>query len=84
MHVRCTVSFTEMLPTGRQEGVKALVGGDLGGGHYAQTTILEDRNKMRAFQEEIFGPVVSARKFKDGKEALSTANDTLHGLGVGV
>ncbi len=76
---------------GRQEGAKVLIGGerahlggDLKGGYYVQPTILEGHNKMRVFQEEIFGPVVSVTKFKDDEEALSIANDTLYGLGAGV
>jgi len=76
---------------GKQEGAKALIGGqrahlggDLEGGYYVQPTILEGHNKMRVFQEEIFGPVVSVTKFKDDEEALSIANDTLYGLGAGV
>jgi aldehyde dehydrogenase len=39
---------------------------------------------MRVFQEEIFGPVVSVTTFKNEKEALEIANDTLYGLGAGV
>ncbi len=76
---------------GRQEGAKALIGGerahlggDLEGGYYVQPTVLEGHNKMRVFQEEIFGPVVSVTRFKDDDEALSIANDTLYGLGAGV
>ena len=76
---------------GKQEGAKALTGGerakldgDLEGGYYVQPTVLEGHNKMRVFQEEIFGPVVSVTKFKDEDEALSIANDTLYGLGAGV
>ncbi len=76
---------------GRQEGAKALIGGkraqlggDLEGGYYVEPTVLEGHNKMRVFQEEIFGPVVSVTKFKDDEEALSIANDTLYGLGAGV
>ena len=76
---------------GKQEGAKALtggkraqLGGDLEGGYYVEPTILEGHNKMRVFQEEIFGPVVSVTKFKDDEEALSIANDTLYGLGAGV
>ena len=76
---------------GRQEGAKALIGGeraqlggDLEGGFYVQPTVLEGHNKMRVFQEEIFGPVVSVTTFKDDEEALSIANDTLYGLGAGV
>jgi aldehyde dehydrogenase len=39
---------------------------------------------MRFFQEEIFGPVLVATMFRDEKEALEIANDTLYGLGAGV
>ena len=76
---------------GQQEGARVLtggkraqLGGDLDGGYYVEPTILEGHNKMRVFQEEIFGPVVSVTKFKDDEEALSIANDTLYGLGAGV
>ena len=53
-------------------------------GNYIEPTIFEGNNSMRIFQEEIFGPVVSVTKFKDEKEALEIANDTLYGLGAGV
>ena len=76
---------------GRQEGAKVLAGGarkmltgGLEGGFYVQPTVFEGNNKMRVFQEEIFGPVVSVTTFKDDEEALSIANDTLYGLGAGV
>jgi aldehyde dehydrogenase len=76
---------------GKQEGAKVLtgggrnvLGGDLAGGYYVTPTILQGHNKMRVFQEEIFGPVVALTKFKDEAEALHIANDTLYGLGAGV
>ena len=76
---------------GRQEGAKVLAGGerakldgDLEGGYYVQPTVFEGHNKMRIFQEEIFGPVVSVTTFKNEEEALEIANDTLYGLGAGV
>ena len=76
---------------GRGEGAKVLTGGEraslegeLSEGYYVKPTILEGHNKMRVFQEEIFGPVVAVTKFKDDEEALSIANDTLYGLGAGV
>ncbi|KFE35340.1 aldehyde dehydrogenase [Thioclava atlantica] len=79
------------LDIGRKEGAEVLTGGaaaDLGGdlssGYYIQPTILKGHNKMRVFQEEIFGPVVSVTTFKDQNEALEIANDTLYGLGAGV
>jgi aldehyde dehydrogenase len=76
---------------GRQEGAQVLIGGernslpgDLAGGYYVQPTVFKGHNRMRIFQEEIFGPVVSVTTFKDDEEALSIANDTLYGLGAGV
>src|SRR5260370_4457731 len=76
---------------GKQEGAEVLAGGaranmsgDLEGGYYVQPTVFEGHNKMRIFQEEIFGPVVSVTTFKTEDEALAIANDTLYGLGAGV
>jgi aldehyde dehydrogenase len=79
------------LDLGKQEGAECLIGGaranlkgDLEGGYYVQPTVFKGHNKMRIFQEEIFGPVVSVTTFKDEEEALHIANDTLYGLGAGV
>jgi aldehyde dehydrogenase len=76
---------------GKQEGAKLLIGGErnvLGGdlkeGYYVKPTVFQGNNKMRIFQEEIFGPVVSVTTFKDQADALAIANDTLYGLGAGV
>jgi aldehyde dehydrogenase len=76
---------------GKKEGAKVLTGGAraelpgaLAGGYYVQPTIFQGQNKMRIFQEEIFGPVVSVTSFKDFDDAMSIANDTLYGLGAGV
>jgi aldehyde dehydrogenase len=76
---------------GKKEGAKLLTGGaranlsdDLAAGYYIQPTVFAGNNKMRIFQEEIFGPVVSVTTFKDEADALKTANDTLYGLGAGV
>ena len=65
-------------------GERVDLGGDLSGGYYVAPTIFEGHNKMRVFQEEIFGPVVSLTKFDDYDDAMSIANDTLYGLGAGV
>ena len=79
------------LDIGKQEGAKVLTGGErntlsgeLAGGYYVKPTVFEGHNRMRIFQEEIFGPVLSVTTFKDEDEALSIANDTLYGLGAGV
>ncbi len=79
------------LDIGKQEGAKVLtggaraqLGGDLDGGFYVQPTIFEGHNRMRIFQEEIFGPVLCVTPFKNDEDALAIANDTLYGLGAGV
>jgi aldehyde dehydrogenase len=79
------------LDIGKQEGAEVLTGGaragvngELKDGYYIQPTVFKGHNKMRVFQEEIFGPVVSVATFKDEAEALAIANDTLYGLGAGV
>lgn len=79
------------LEIGKEEGAEVLAGGDanhlegeLDGGYYIQPTILKGHNKMRVFQEEIFGPVVCVTTFKTVEEAIEIANDTLYGLGAGV
>ncbi|PJE28317.1 Acetaldehyde dehydrogenase 2 [Pseudooceanicola marinus] len=78
------------LTIGVEEGAEVLTGGKaaqvegLDGGYYIEPTILKGHNKMRVFQEEIFGPVVSVCTFKDEEEALAIANDTMYGLGAGV
>ena len=75
---------------GKEEGAEVLCGGDaaynegLEGGYYIQPTILKGNNKMRVFQEEIFGPVLCVTSFKDEADAIEIANDTLYGLGAGV
>jgi aldehyde dehydrogenase len=76
---------------GKKEGAKLLTGGErvrLGGdmneGYYVAPTVFEGDNRMRIFQEEIFGPVLSVTKFDDFDDAMRIANDTLYGLGAGV
>lgn len=75
---------------GKEEGCEVLTGGKaaynegLDGGYYIMPTILKGNNKMRVFQEEIFGPVLCVTTFKDEAEALEIANDTPYGLGAGV
>ncbi|WP_460268864.1 aldehyde dehydrogenase family protein, partial [Bacillus luti] len=76
---------------GKEEGAELLIGGhqnklegDQSEGYYVAPTVFKGNNKMRIFQEEIFGPVVSVTTFKDFDEAIEIANDTLYGLGAGV
>jgi aldehyde dehydrogenase len=83
--------ITSYVDIGQQEGAECLIGGkraELGGefegGYYFEPTVLKGHNKMRVFQEEIFGPVLAVTTFADEEEALAIANDTLYGLGAGV
>lgn len=76
---------------GKEEGCEVLTGGDanklkgdLKNGYYIKPTLLKGHNKMRVFQEEIFGPVLAVTTFKDEAEAIEIANDTIYGLGAGV
>jgi aldehyde dehydrogenase len=76
---------------GKKEGAEILIGGgraevsgECAEGYYVQPTILQGHNKMRVFQEEIFGPVVAMTSFTDFDDAIALANDTLYGLGAGV
>src|SRR5215204_6445036 len=78
------------LQIAKDEGAEVLTGGnayknpDLEDGYYIEPTIVKGHNKMRVFQEEIFGPVTALTTFKDEAEAIEIANDTLYGLGAGV
>ncbi len=82
------LSYIEL---GKEEGAECLIGGNENkfdetyeGGYYVEPTIFKGHNKMRLFQEEIFGPVLAVTTFKDFDEAIEIANDTLYGLGAGV
>lgn len=79
------------LKIGKEEGAEVLTGGEanqlegeLANGYYIKPTIFKGNNKMRIFQEEIFGPVTCVTTFKTVEEAIEIANDTMYGLGAGV
>jgi aldehyde dehydrogenase len=81
----------DYMDIGAKEGAELILGGgvaqvgsEFGNGYYVEPTLLKGDNKMRIFQEEIFGPVVSVTTFKDEAEALAIANDSEFGLGAGV
>jgi len=81
----------EYIKIGKDEGARCVIGGeqahlgdDLENGYYLKPTVFVGHNKMRIFQEEIFGPVLSVTKFKDLEDAIAIGNDTVYGLGAGV
>jgi aldehyde dehydrogenase len=94
MGAQCSVSqkekILEYIKIGKEEGAECLIGGEAydnktyPNGNYIKPTIFKGHNKMRIFQEEIFGPVLAVTTFKTEDEALEIANDTIYGLGSGV
>ncbi|WP_334024763.1 aldehyde dehydrogenase family protein [Burkholderia gladioli] len=79
------------LTIAREEGAQFLAGGapgrlagELAGGYYVEPTLVKGHNRMRVFQEEIFGPVIAVTTFRDDAEALAIANDSIFGLGAGL
>jgi acyl-CoA reductase-like NAD-dependent aldehyde dehydrogenase len=72
---------------GRREGARIVCGGerDTEGekakGFFVKPTIFADvKPQMKIAQEEIFGPVLAALKFRDVEEAAEIANCTVYGL----
>ena len=94
MGAQCSLNqkekIMEYINIGKAEGAELLIGGDVlesetnPDGFYIKPTLFKGHNKMRIFQEEIFGPVLAVTTFKDEAEALAIANDTIYGLGSGV
>ncbi|MBC5805046.1 MAG: betaine-aldehyde dehydrogenase [Candidatus Eremiobacter antarcticus] len=75
---------------GQQEGAHLACGGsrpdgELAKGNFLSPTVLDEvKNSMRVAQEEIFGPVAVVSTFKDEKEAIAMANDSIYGLAASV
>ncbi len=94
MGAQCSLNQKEKIldyiKIGKEEGAECLIGGEAyesekhPNGFYIKPTIFKGHNKMRIFQEEIFGPVLAVTTFKDEEEAIEIANDTVYGLGSGV
>jgi len=94
MGAQCSLNqkekILEYIKIGKEEGAECLIGGEsyenekYPNGFYIKPTIFKGHNKMRIFQEEIFGPVLAVTTFKTEEEALEIANDTIYGLGSGI
>ncbi|MEL7940281.1 aldehyde dehydrogenase family protein [Pseudomonas delhiensis] len=60
----------------RDEGLACLTGGEAGEGWFIRPTVYVDvPEDSRLWREEIFGPVLCVRRFRDEAEALRQAND---------
>jgi benzaldehyde dehydrogenase (NAD) len=66
------------------KGAKLLAGGTHNGRFYAATVLSGVKPGMRAFEEEIFGPVACIVTFGSDEEAVELANMSDYGLAAGV
>jgi benzaldehyde dehydrogenase (NAD) len=65
-------------------GAKLHHGGGFDGLYYQATVLTGVTPGMRAFDEEIFGPVASLTKFSNDDEAIALANRGDYGLSAGI
>jgi phenylacetaldehyde dehydrogenase len=78
---------TAYLESGEREGVRTVAGGSQVGerGYFVAPTVLDGAGAgNKVFDEEIFGPVVTAIPFKDTDEVAPAANETVYGLAAGI
>jgi aldehyde dehydrogenase (NAD+) len=71
------------IESGQDEGAKVAIGGGKGlerGWYVEPTVFVDDDNKMKIAQEEIFGPVIAVIPYDDVENAIDIANDSQYGL----
>lgn len=76
----------EYIESGKKDGSLALGGVRKGNeGYFIEPTIFTDvPHDAKIAKEEIFGPVVVVTKFKDEKDLIRVANDSIYGLAAAV
>jgi aldehyde dehydrogenase (NAD+) len=81
----------DYIEQGKQEGARLVAGGerdsdgDKAKGFYIKPTVFADvKPAMKIACEEIFGPVVSAIRFREPEEAVEIANCTVYGLAAAI
>lgn len=80
-------SVMSFMASAHDEGVEVLTGGERIGtkGAYVQPTVfLTPDVKSKVYTDEIFGPAISVKTFRDEEDAIALANDTVYGLGASV
>jgi benzaldehyde dehydrogenase (NAD) len=65
-------------------GATLAAGGTFDGPYYRPTVLTGVKPGMRAFDEEVFGPVTAITTFKTDEEAIALANNNAYGLSAGV
>lgn len=74
----------EWIDEARSAGAVELAGGTLDGGHLLPTVLDDMPLHVRAWEREIFGPVLGLRAFDSVDEAIELANATEYGLQAGI
>ncbi|MEO8713253.1 MAG: NAD-dependent succinate-semialdehyde dehydrogenase [Parafilimonas sp.] len=64
-----------------EKGAEIILGGEMVGCNYQPTLLINVRQGMPAFEEEIFGPVFCVICVDDDDEAVKLANASRYGLG---
>lgn len=72
--------ITERIDTAKKAGARVLCGGTYEGNFFQPTVIADVTSTMPIFQEELFGPVASVIKAKNGDDAIQLANNSRYGL----
>jgi aldehyde dehydrogenase (NAD+) len=75
---------TRMLAAAREAGAEIRGGEHQGGLFLTPALVTNVGPELEIFQEEVFGPVLTASAFEDDREAIALANATPYGLVAGV
>lgn len=67
-----------------EAGAKLEIGGEYDRLFYKPTVLSNVKPGMRAFSEEVFGPVANVITFGSDEEVIAMANDTEYGLSSGI
>ncbi|MGJ9407134.1 NAD-dependent succinate-semialdehyde dehydrogenase [Nesterenkonia aurantiaca] len=85
--VQAAEDLHEQVQDAVEKGATLHLGGDFdqrGGAWYQPTLLTGITPEMRAYGEELFGPVAMVYKVADEEEAVTLANDTQYGLSASV
>ena len=74
----------EWVDEATDKGAERLTGGTFDGGHLRPTVLDRVPTDVRAWEREIFGPVLGLRTFESLDEAIGLANNTDYGLQAGI
>jgi succinate-semialdehyde dehydrogenase/glutarate-semialdehyde dehydrogenase len=84
---RAAETLAEQVEDAVSKGATLHAGGELGEGpaaYYSPAVLTGITKDMRAYREELFGPVAVVYKVGSDEEALELANDSTYGLGGAV